>query len=151
MQSSIIHNTYNFFFANFHGANLRLCNDITLICLHSQSWLFYLQSLVRHFGMTHKVVVELLKRHAPDYDMSSLDLHSVPAHTDIENGISPTGMVSPSPAMTNNTGSLNFQDPNTTQFYQEPQQLFQQQPVQFQQVGKLFTTFIFYSSKYYII
>ena len=107
--------------------------------------LFDLQSLVRHFGMTHKVVVELLKRHAPDYDMSSLDLHSVPAHTDIENGISPTGMVSPSPAMTNNTGSLNFQDPNTPQFYQEPQQLFQQQPVQFQQVGKLFTTFIFYS------
>ena len=100
--------------------------------------LFDLQSLVRHFGMTHKVVVELLKRHAPDYDMSSLDLHSVPAHTDIENGISPTGMVSPSPAITNNTGSLNFQDPNTQQFYQEPQQLFQQQPVQFQQVGKLF-------------
>ena len=100
--------------------------------------MFDLQSLVRHFGMTHKVVVELLKRHAPDYDMSSLDLHSVPAHTDIENGISPTGMVSPSPAITNNTGSLNFQDPNTPQFYQEPQQLFQQQPVQFQQVGKLF-------------
>ena len=120
--------------------------ELTLFCLYSHSCLFYLQSLVRHFGMTHKVVVELLKRHAPDYDMSSLDLHSVPAHTDIENGISPTGMVSPSPAMTNNTGSINFQDPNTPQFYQEPQQLFQQQPVQFQQVGKLFTTFIFYSS-----
>lgn len=26
------------------------------------------QSLIRHFGMTHKVVVELLKRHVPDYE-----------------------------------------------------------------------------------
>ena len=25
------------------------------------------QSLVRHYGMTHKVIVELLKRHAPEY------------------------------------------------------------------------------------
>jgi len=26
------------------------------------------QSLIRHFGMTHKVIVELLKRHVPDYE-----------------------------------------------------------------------------------
>ncbi len=26
------------------------------------------QSLVRHYGMTHKVIAELLKRHVPDYD-----------------------------------------------------------------------------------
>ena len=26
------------------------------------------QSLIRHFGMTHKVVVDLLKRHVPDYE-----------------------------------------------------------------------------------
>ena len=37
------------------------------------------QSLVRHFGMTHKVVIELLKRHAPEYNLGD---HAIPAHED---------------------------------------------------------------------
>ena len=43
------------------------------------------QSLVRHFGMTHKVVVELLKQHAPDYDVGSCDVSD---SSNPENGLS---------------------------------------------------------------
>ena len=72
------------------------------------------QSLVRHFGMTHKVVVELLKRYAPDYNVND---HSIPAHDD-------NGMVQPE-------AQIPQQQPQQQQAYYQDQQY--QMPMQQQQ------------------
>ena len=96
------------------------------------------QSLVRHYGMTHKVIVELLKKHAPEYvDDQAFSDHQnkqqVIQVQQVQHQMSPQLLVQT--VMTNagppsSQGSNHFYQP--TQQYQEyyPQQQQQQQQQQ---------------------
>ena len=87
------------------------------------------QSLVRHYGMTHKVVVDLLKRHAPDYANDPFPAEA-PTHLEQgESGVMPS-MDAQHQENVHPQTQVMPQPQQQPQFYQHPGQQFHYQDQQ---------------------